>query len=221
MMLRFYVKGGKLSNGKHGWVFSNANWDPYPLATDVESLSIALGNMDIAVMLRQAKFGSTFFTVISPRDVNVQAGFGGGGSNKNEVMQHIQSLMMPLAPEGYSTDIQQVEELDSQAVLKVVRARDLVAETMQLLAMDLTTGALWMDVRKAQDPARSFGAAPTAAWAAFRKVMPLTRTGPDAPAQAQPAPTVALQFLMDHPAVEFYPAGPAMPDAAPVKTVRK
>jgi len=29
-----------------------------------------------------------------------------------------------------------------------------------------------MDVRKVQDPARSFGPVPTAVWTAFRKVLP-------------------------------------------------
>ncbi len=29
-MMKFYVKGGPYSNGKHGYIVSNANWDPYP-----------------------------------------------------------------------------------------------------------------------------------------------------------------------------------------------
>jgi histidine ammonia-lyase len=31
-MMRFYVKGGAHSRGQHGYIVSNANWDPYPLA---------------------------------------------------------------------------------------------------------------------------------------------------------------------------------------------
>jgi len=157
-----------------------------------------------------------FFTVVRAGDVlrNVQIGFA-GSSETHDVMQRIQTLMMPVAPEGYSTDIQQVEELDGQTVLKVVRSREAVDETMQLLAFDMITGSLWMDVRKAQDPTRTFGQAPTAAWTEFRRVLPLQRTGPDAPpapTRSQPDATISYRFLKQHPASDFYPAGRAIPD---------
>jgi histidine ammonia-lyase len=76
MMMHYYVKGGEISHGQHGYIFSNANWDPYPLANDIESFTLALGNLDIAVMLDQQKFGSTFFTVVEAAKVmpNVQIG---------------------------------------------------------------------------------------------------------------------------------------------------
>ena len=35
--MRFYVKGGPHSHGQHGFIVSNANWDPYPMANRVES----------------------------------------------------------------------------------------------------------------------------------------------------------------------------------------
>jgi histidine ammonia-lyase len=57
-MMRFYVKGGPHSHGQHGYIVSNANWDPYPLANRIESFVLALGNMDIAVMLRIERFHS-------------------------------------------------------------------------------------------------------------------------------------------------------------------
>src|SRR5581483_9802928 len=41
-LMRYFVKGGKYSNGKHGYVVSNANWDPYPLANEIEAFTIAL-----------------------------------------------------------------------------------------------------------------------------------------------------------------------------------
>ena len=67
-MSQFYVKGGPRSNGKHGFIFSNANWDPYPMANDIEAFSIALANMDVAIAQRIVRFSNTFFTVISPSD---------------------------------------------------------------------------------------------------------------------------------------------------------
>ena len=62
-MMQFYVKGGRWSHGHHGYIVSNANWDPYPMANQIESFVIALANMDIAVMLRIERFKYPFFTV--------------------------------------------------------------------------------------------------------------------------------------------------------------
>ena len=68
-MMKYYVKGGPLSHGQHGYVFSNANWDPYPMANEIEAFTNALANMDAAVAQRIYRFTSTFFTVISPKQV--------------------------------------------------------------------------------------------------------------------------------------------------------
>jgi hypothetical protein len=61
-----------------------------------------------------------------------------------------------------------------------------------------------MDVRKAQDAKRNFGAAPTAAWQAFRKV--------------GDGPQKALAFVKSTPASTFYPHGPMMPRESDGKT---
>src|SRR6202789_1028315 len=61
-MMKYFIKGGKNSNGKHGYIVSNANWDPYPMANKLEEFLIALANMDIAVSLRIDRFSNTFFT---------------------------------------------------------------------------------------------------------------------------------------------------------------
>ena len=53
---QFYVKGGPRNHHQHGYVFSNANWDPYPLANEIEAFSIALANMDVAVAQRMLRF---------------------------------------------------------------------------------------------------------------------------------------------------------------------
>ena len=47
--MRYYVKGGPESHGKHGFIFSNADWDPYPLGNDIEAFTIALANVDLVV----------------------------------------------------------------------------------------------------------------------------------------------------------------------------
>ena len=61
------------------------------------------------------------------------------------------------------------EDLDAELLFKVPRAREAVEETMHVGRRPIWQRARWMDVRKVQDPSRSFGAAPTAAWQAFRK----------------------------------------------------
>ena len=68
-MMKYYVKGGPLSHGQGGYVFSNANWDPYPLANQVEGFTIALANMGVALVQRIERFTNPFFTVVKPADV--------------------------------------------------------------------------------------------------------------------------------------------------------
>ncbi len=220
--MKYYVKGGPESRGKHGYIFSNANWDPYPLDNDVEAFTNALANMDVAVMLRLDRFSNTFFTVIRPSDVvkgmvvspgaGRPTGYAPQGEAKlaADLWQEIQGLATPVPPSGIAL-IATVEDLEAQSRLKVGRARQAVDESYDLLGQDFLTGAFWMDVRKAQDPARSFGPGPTAAWTAFRRVLPF-ETG-DAPA-SQPPAILTHDFLKANPPESFFSGGPAMPDSA-------
>jgi histidine ammonia-lyase len=200
-LMRFYVKGGPHSHGQHGYIVSNANWDPYPLANRIESFVIALGNMDIAVMLRIERFRNPFFTGVAVADVLPGAGGGLFDYAPVDLQQEVQSLMNPVAPFG-SAIVGTVEDLQAQTRLKVQRARQAVDATFDLLSFDLLQGSLWMDVRTTQDPKRSFGAAPTAAWSAFRRRVPLRQ---DSAAQAtQSMSQVAAEFLRTTPASTFY-----------------
>jgi histidine ammonia-lyase len=206
-MLKYYVKGGKNSNGKHGFIFSNANWDPYPLSNDLEAFTIAIANMDITIMLRAERFGSEFFTGEGSQKILKSLGGGGsfGGSfGSHETWQHIQAQIVPVPPEGYGGS-SGVEELEAQSLLKSIRAQTAVDDTFRLLATDLLTGTRWLDVRKTQDAAREFGPAATAAWQAFRQVMPL-QADPAAPAPGPGAVGITtLNFLKTNPAWKFFP----------------
>jgi histidine ammonia-lyase len=205
-MRKYFVKGGTNSRGKHGFIFSNANWDPYPLSNDLEAFTIALANMDIAIMLRTERFGSEFFTGPGSQDIlkSFGGGFFAGGFGSHETWQHIQAQIVPVPPEGYGGS-SGVEELEAQSLLKSIRAQTAVDDTFRLLALDLQSGARWLDVRKTQDPMRQFGPAPTAVWQAYRKVVPL-KTDPAAPAPAPGALGIAtLTFLKDTPAGGFFP----------------
>ena len=202
-MMRFFVKGGPHSHGQHGYIVSNANWDPYPMANRVESFLIALGNMDIAVMLRIERFRNPFFTGVTAAEVLPDAAGGFYGYAPVDLQQEIQSLMNPIAPFG-SAIVGTVEDLQSQTRIKLQKARQAVDTTFDLLSFDLIEGSLWMDVRKTQDPSRSFGAAPTAVWSAFRQRVPLRQdaSAPDYPS----TPSIAAQFLRDTAASTFYPS---------------
>jgi len=215
-MMKYFIKGGSHSNGKHGYIVSNANWDPYPMANKLEAFVISLANMDVAVSLRIDRFSNQFFTKAQPTEILHVApgtGFrlffaGGGGFTPVDLQQEIQSLTNPVAPSGAAI-VATVEDLQAQTRIKAFRARQAVSTTFDLLAHDLLTATFWMDVRKAQDATRDFGVGPTAAWTAFRKVVPLL---PLADKTGEPSrPMTAAAFLKSTSATTYYSGGGAMP----------
>jgi histidine ammonia-lyase len=218
-MMKFFVKGGEYSHGKHGYIVSNANWDPYPMANKLEAFVISLANMDIAVSLRIDRFSNSFFTATIPAQVlhvPPENGFeiiraGGGGFTPVDLEQEIQSLTSPIAPSGQAI-VGTVEDLQAQTRLKAYRARQAVDTTFDLLAHDLLTAAFWLDVRKTQDASREFGSAPTAAWIAFRKIVPVLPPAEGTPAQSRP--TAAAAFLRASPAAAFYAGAQPMPPSS-------
>lgn len=217
-MMRYYVKGGALSHGQHGYVFSTANWDPYPMANEVEAFTNALANMDVAVAQRIERFTdrspTAFFTGIKPADVLTPEQIKDSPALSEpfwvfmDLWQEIQSLSQSLVPEGNAADVG-VADIQAQTRLKGSRGQQVVDLTMQLLGYDLWNATYWMDVRKAQDPSRSFGPVPTAAWTAFRKILPWQQD-PDSRPEI-PYGIVAYNFLKSTPAATFFPIGPAMP----------
>ena len=218
-MMKFYVKGGPHSNGKHGYIVSNANWDPYPMADKMESFVIALANMDVAVSLRIDRFSSPFFTATDPAKVlHLPPGgefvlylAGGGGYTPVDLQQEMQSLTNPVAPSGAAI-VGTVEDLQAQTRIKAYRTRQAVSTTFDLLGHDLLNAAFWLDVRKAQEPSRNFGAGPTAALTAFRKIVPILPDLDKAPVQMRTA--AATSFIKATPAAAFYAGGDTMPGSS-------
>ncbi|HLW26051.1 MAG TPA: aromatic amino acid ammonia-lyase [Steroidobacteraceae bacterium] len=198
---QFFVKGGPRSHGQHGFIVSNANWDPYPMANEIEAFSIALANLDVVITQRQVRFSNSFFTVISPPVE--PGGFAlvqGRDYHAAALMQEVQGLINPVPPEGNAI-IKTVEDLQTQTRLKVVRAREIVSDTIDLLAEDLLTGTYWLDLRKTQNPQRRFGPAADAVLAQFRQVLPLDAHS------AQPTVPIhelAASFIREHPAESFH-----------------
>ena len=219
-MMRYYVKGGPLSHGQHGYVFSTANWDPYPMANEMEAFTNALANMDVAVAQRIERFTdrspTPFFTGIKPADVLSPEQIKNSPALSEpfwvfmDFWQEIQTLSQSLVPEGNAADVG-VADIQAQTRLKGSRGQQVVDLTLQLLGYDLWNATYWMDVRKVQDPSRSFGPVPTNTWTAFRRILPWQQD-PETRPQV-PYGIVAYEFLKSTPATVFYPAGPPMPAA--------
>jgi histidine ammonia-lyase len=214
-LAQFYVKGSARNHGQHGFIFSNANWDPYPMANEIEAFTIALANMDTAVEQRVIRFTSPFFTVANASDESPgEPGrfhlTMGSEIDVTALMQEIQGLINPVPPEGTAL-IQNVEDMQTQTRLKVLRARAAVEDTVDLLAEDLLTGTSWLDIRKSQNPARNFGASPTAVWTAFRATLPFDAVGPAS--ATQPIHEIAAGFIRNNAAVTFYKDNGRGPDA--------
>ena len=215
-MAQFYVKGSARNHGQHGFIFSNANWDPYPMANEIEAFTIALANMDTAVAQRVIRFTSPFFTVAAASDESPgEPGrfhlTQGSEIDVAALMQEIQGLINPVPPEGNAL-IQNVEDMQTQTRLKVVRARKAVEDTVDLLAEDLLTGSYWLDLRKAQNPARDFGTSATAVWTAFRST--LSFSGEGAATATRPIHEIAADFIRANAAGNFFKDNPREPDGA-------
>jgi len=217
-MMKYYVQGGKYSNGKSGYIVSNANWDPYPLANDIEYFTNALQNVGVAVALRLHRFNNPFFTVTTEEEILAQDPEGppaggyapkSGGFVAAGLWQDVQNVARPLSPEGFSKDRTGTEDLQAQTRLKARNLQLAIDYMFDLMGQDLLTAAFWLDLRKIEKPERTFGDAPTAAWQAFRAVVPFRYSEEDRP----PAPIgrMAYRFLRENPAATFYPGGPEIP----------
>ncbi|SED43820.1 aromatic amino acid ammonia-lyase [Rhodobacter sp. 24-YEA-8] len=216
--MRFYVKGGELSNGMSGYIFSNANWDPYPIANQIEAFNIALTNMGVAVAQRIERFNNPFFTVIKPdevveADIKSRLPVAHGGYLPSDLWQELAQLGMPLTPNGQAI-VATVEDLEAQTRLKGQTARKAVDVLSHLVAQDLMTASYWMDIRRLQDPSRKFGEAPTAALAALRNAVPWEMAPADRPYRNQGQ--IIYDFMWETPAATFYSGGPEEPAAAPI-----
>ncbi len=222
-MMQFHVKGGPLDHGQQGYVFSTANWDPYPMANDEEAFTNALANADVAVAQSIERFTdrrpAPFFTDILPKDVLTPEQIRKSPFLSEpfwvfmDLWQQIQTLSQSIVPEGNATDLG-VADIEAQTRLKTSRGQEVVDLTMKLLGYDLWNATYWLDVRRAQNAANSFGPVATSVWQAFRQVLPWQEEPASRP--EVPYGIVAYRFLESTPATRFYPAGPPMPSYSTV-----
>ena len=151
-MMKYYVRGGRDSGGKRGFIAPALNRDPSPLANDVAAFTNAIGMLDAALAQRIAA--------------------------------------TPPATSQAADD----------GPVPVGHARRMLDATFGLLAVDLANAAKLLDQRIAENTARAFGTAPTAAWTAFRAAVP-AQTAADA------AQAAAGRFIQANLPATFYPKG--------------
>jgi histidine ammonia-lyase len=210
--MQYYVRGGpnnadcKGAGCEHGYILSNSNWEAVNVDNQIEALTIAVAQLATAIDQRVQRFSSTFFTVISPSDVLsreelANAAPAANDYNLADLMAEIQTLANPVPAQGNAI-VRNVEDLQAEGRIKVARARLAVDNTLYLLAEDALNATYWMNVRYAQDPTRNFGVSPTAAWNAFRRVVPWQQPADQRP--AVPSTHLAYAFLMGNPASLFY-----------------
>jgi histidine ammonia-lyase len=220
---KYHVKGGPASNGRSGYVLSNANWDPYPMTNEIESFNTAFANMAVTVAVRIERFSdrvpTPFFTGINPREVmseedkrlapyEAEAFF-----TYLDVWKELQLLTQSVPPDSSSSD-NGVADLEAVSRLKASRGRQAVDLFMQLAAYDLSASTYWLDVRRLQDPKRQFGGPITAAWQGLRKTLPW-RQEPHERADL-PFGVIAYEFMLANPARTFIGTTPAMPATLPI-----
>jgi histidine ammonia-lyase len=238
---QYYVAGGPNSSAcvgggvgpatgcQHGYILSNANWDPYPMDNEIEALTNAIANIAVNDDMVPLRFENTFFTIIAANDPSLPAAQlansapGASGYTLADLLAEIQTLQNPVPAQGNSI-VSTVEDLQAASRIKVSRARLALDDLTWLLGQDLLTATRWLNIRQIQGQAlnlpRSFGAAPTAAWDAFRQVVPWQAAAlPDAPPG-----TLAYDFLRANPASLFYPPAVSPPlraDARSLISARK
>jgi histidine ammonia-lyase len=211
-LMKFFVKGGRFSHGKHGYILSNSDWDPYPLVDDVEAFPVALVNLMVVVVQRMHRFEDPFFTVTDaaqvlkthpgPEGASGTGGGGGGGMIADALWQELKPLANPIPPDGVTAD-KGVGDLDAVPMLKLMRMRQALDVSRDMLGQDLLNAAFWMDLRKLENPDRTFGPGPTAVWSSFRRLVPFRE--PAAQPSFATRDDIAAHFLQSNSPASFYP----------------
>jgi hypothetical protein len=114
-------------------------------------------------------------------------------------------LANPIAPDGVTAD-KGVGDLDAVPMLKLVRMRQALDVSRDMLGQDLLNAAFWMDIRMLENPDRNFGPGPTAVWTNFRKLVPFRETGTQASFITRD--DIAVHFLGTNSPASFYPTNP-------------
>jgi histidine ammonia-lyase len=199
---RYYIEPGPYSE-KGGYILSSANFVAQPMANDLQALSMALAESLAGSVQRVMRFPDAFFTVIVPADVlsaEVRAKAPSRGSSWviADLMAEIQTLTNPVPAQGLSL-VRNVEDMESYTRQRVARARQAVDIALRLIAQEMLSASYWVEVRKAQNPARSFGRATEDALASLRTVLPWQAD------ERPPIPPgeIVYSYMLNNPAADF------------------
>ena len=169
---RYYVEPSATTEG--GYILGGSNFDHTPVGNSVEQFVLALAQSQVATKERVQRFFNPFFTIITMDDLpEKERGNAplGDGFAMSDLTAELISLASPVPASGYWTEAG-IQDVQSFGRLKVVKARQAVDTALYLIANELLSATRWMDIRRVQSPGRSFGAAPTAAWQAWREISP-------------------------------------------------
>ena len=137
-----------------------------------------------------------------PEGASGTSGGGGGGAIADALWQELKPLANPVPPDGVAAD-KGVGDLDAVPMLKLMRMRQALDVSRDILGQNLLNAAFWMDVRKLENPDRAFGPGPTTVWVNFRKMVPF-RDAATQPAFAT-RDDLAVNFLHTNSPASLYP----------------
>jgi histidine ammonia-lyase len=168
------------------------------------------------------RFPDTFFTVVAPGDVLspevlANAPPQGASYTISDLMGEIQTLANPVPAQGNAL-VRNVEDMETFTRQRVARARLAVDNALRLVAQEMLSASFWMEVRKAQNPEREFGDAPSRALQAVRGVMPWQL--PTDLRHELPPGELLYAFMNAVPAATFMGADAAEPTAVWARTMR-
>jgi histidine ammonia-lyase len=215
---RYFVEEGQA--GVSGFILSNANFVAQPWGNDLEAYTIALANAIAAHVQRVLRFPDTFFTVIAPSDVFSAEELAlappqGASYTISDLMAEIQTLANPVPAQGNAL-VRNVEDMETFTRQRVARARLAVDNALRLVGQEMLSSSYWMEVRREQNPARSFGVAPANALAALRAVIPWQLAADQRP--ELPAGELVYSFMQANPAAAFMGGVAAEPTAVRKRT---
>ena len=211
---RYYVEPNENTRG--GFILSNANFNKTELAADVEQFVIGLTESVHTITLRTLRIGQPFFSVITPGEVLTQeeilraAPQHESSAALQALVDELQALANPI-PADVDADRIHPDETTTYGSEKVAKARLALDAALRLIGQELLTASFWMDVRRVQNPERTFGAVPQSVHDAFRAIVPWQA----APNERPPLPAhavIAYAFLRGNPPEEFMGADAPGPD---------
>ncbi len=211
---RYYVEPNENTRG--GFILSNANFNKTELAADVEQFVIGLTESVHTITLRTLRIGQPFFSVITPEEVLTPeeilraAPQHESSAALQALVDELQALANPI-PADVDADRIHPDETTTYGSEKVAKARLALDAALRLIGQELLTASFWMDVRREQNPERTFGAVPQSVHDAFRAIVPWQA----APNERPPLPAhavIAYAFLRGNPPEEFMGADAPGPD---------